>query len=392
MSKIIKRILLLFLFISFISIIRGEVSNANKLGHFIKSEYSYTDEKGVKQVLDIEIIDDSIRAKAWEEVNTGNVMTNSNNWIFVSFDQDINQGQTVVFGKVLTLDMKYHYAFMECDGKGSIRVTHFDDNKMVSNTRTYKFISFDLISKEDKSDSEIVNNFLNLDYDIVLDKIIEDKDYETNLMTQYNLINEHYGDPNAPYLDGIFDEIKALMYEDVSLESWYYEAIDTLSMMEIVNGREIGKFYPDDNITRAEFVTILSRVSGENISEYYDANIFDDISNNTIWYKANANWAYINGIAVGYNGRFDGDRNITREEMSKMVTNYIKSYNVNIRESDYQKYFHDENEIAPWAYDSVMFLANHEILNGMGDGRFAPKENTSRAQAAQIIYNFIRFN
>ena len=153
-----------------------------------------------------------------------------------------------------------------------------------------------------------------------------------------------------------------------------------------------GKFYPDDNITRAEFVTILSRVSGEDISEYYDVNIFDDISNNTIWYKGNANWAYINGVAVGYNGRFDGDRNITREEMSKMVMNYIKSYDVDISKSNYQKYFHDENEIASWAHESVMFLADHEILNGMGDGRFAPKENTSRAQAAQIIYNFIRFH
>ena len=40
-----------------------------------------------------------------------------------------------------------------------------------------------------------------------------------------------------------------------------------------------------------------------------------------------------------------------------------------------------------WAFDVVRLVAQHKIMNGLGDGRFAPTALITRAQMAQILYN-----
>ena len=46
-------------------------------------------------------------------------------------------------------------------------------------------------------------------------------------------------------------------------------------------------------------------------------------------------------------------------------------------------------EIAEYAKDAVETLYASGLLNGVGDGRFAPRDNMTRAQAAVIIANFL---
>ena len=48
--------------------------------------------------------------------------------------------------------------------------------------------------------------------------------------------------------------------------------------------------------------------------------------------------------------------------------------------------FTDADQISEYAQDAVYTLANAGIINGMGDGTFAPKANATRAQASVIIY------
>ena len=51
--------------------------------------------------------------------------------------------------------------------------------------------------------------------------------------------------------------------------------------------------------------------------------------------------------------------------------------------------FTDFEEVSDYAKEAVSMLAGEGIINGMGDGSFAPKKETTRAQAAKLMYAVI---
>ena len=51
--------------------------------------------------------------------------------------------------------------------------------------------------------------------------------------------------------------------------------------------------------------------------------------------------------------------------------------------------FGDADSISTYAKDAVGALSGAGIINGMGDGNFAPGAFATRAQAAKIIYNVL---
>ena len=51
--------------------------------------------------------------------------------------------------------------------------------------------------------------------------------------------------------------------------------------------------------------------------------------------------------------------------------------------------FSDDADISSWATDSVYFMANAEIIKGMGDGSFGAKGNASREQALLISHRSV---
>lgn len=88
------------------------------------------------------------------------------------------------------------------------------------------------------------------------------------------------------------------------------------------------------------------------------------------------------GWISGYSdGTYKPNRPISRAQAAKIVSNFLglKPTNEKISFSDV-----DQNH---WAFDVVNLVAQHKIMNGLGDGRFAPTANITRAQMAQILYN-----
>ena len=51
-------------------------------------------------------------------------------------------------------------------------------------------------------------------------------------------------------------------YSDVPAGLWYSTSVATLSSMGVITGYPDGTFRPTANITRAEFATLLRRLSG----------------------------------------------------------------------------------------------------------------------------------
>lgn len=60
-------------------------------------------------------------------------------------------------------------------------------------------------------------------------------------------------------LAGLQASVSAREFSDVPITASYYTAVDKLSNIGVIQGREDGNFAPDAQTTRAEFCAFLSR-------------------------------------------------------------------------------------------------------------------------------------
>ena len=109
-------------------------------------------------------------------------------------------------------------------------------------------------------------------------------------------------------------------YTDVATDSWYNNAVSTLSNMGIINGYEDGTFQPNASITRAEFTAIATRFF-DYTAEYDGA--FNDVASGS-WYADYVQAAVDMGLVDGYpDGGFHPNSYITRAEAVTIVNRVL---------------------------------------------------------------------
>ncbi len=172
-----------------------------------------------------------------------------------------------------------------------------------------------------------------------------------------------------------------MAFSDVPLEHWAYEAVGYLSDNLVISGYLDGTFKPNKNITRAEFAKII--VSAMNTVDFEAKAEFNDVSDED-WFAPYVASAYKNGYITGYpDGSFRPNDNISRADICAVIYRCIKNTAL---ENSSNTVFADDSSIPNYAREGVYALAGSGIVNGMGDNRFAPLENATRAQASKIIY------
>lgn len=178
------------------------------------------------------------------------------------------------------------------------------------------------------------------------------------------------------------EPVESKKFNDVAETHWAKTYIYDLAERGILNGRG-DSFAPEDKITRAEFVAILSRICTE--EESYGEMSFADVKKEA-WYAQNVAWAVKSGIANGINEKeFAPNANITREDMAVMLMRYITLKKISIKKINSETEFSDIAEISVYAKDAVMAMQKAGIISGMGDSSFVPKSFATRAQAAKMI-------
>ena len=171
-------------------------------------------------------------------------------------------------------------------------------------------------------------------------------------------------------------------FSDVS--GWYTPYVNYLAAREIINGTGGNTFSPDNSITRAQFATILANLSGADLSGYKTSS-FTDVHTSD-WYFAAVQWAYEAGIVTGYEGRFDPDAFITRQDISVMLARYAdKCAHCTLSDTSNAEDFTDSADISSYAINAVTSMQRAGIINGMSDGSFSPMDNATRAQAAKMV-------
>lgn len=178
-------------------------------------------------------------------------------------------------------------------------------------------------------------------------------------------------------------------FSDLNLDAWYHEAADYVLSKGYFNGTSKSFFEPDSDMTRAMFVTVLSRMEGIDAADYTDSS-FDDVETGC-WYSAAVRWASEKGIVLGISeNEFDPEGKVTREQMATIMYRYAKYKGIDVSDVNSTKYnsFSDTGDVSDWAVEALTWAADRGIINGMGNGTIAPQNPSTRVQVAQIIKNY----
>lgn len=168
---------------------------------------------------------------------------------------------------------------------------------------------------------------------------------------------------------------------------WSEVNINFLAARNIINGKAQGKFMPNDNITRAEFITILANKAGVDLKNTSASAIssFQDVKA-TDWFAGAVAWASSNNIAAGADGKFRPNDRITRQEMAVILDRYITNIDkVTMKATGTAVTFSDSVKIAAYAKSSVEKMQKMGIINGKTAATFAPVDFATRAETAKMI-------
>ena len=148
------------------------------------------------------------------------------------------------------------------------------------------------------------------------------------------------------------------------------------------------EFKPNKNATRYNVVKALGRFKKIDVEKYKGKSLKDVDANSEE--SAYINWAIENGIIAGYeDNTFGGDREITREEIARILNLFAEKFDIKVKNLEAPK-FKDQNKISDWASKDVKEATEKGLLVGRDDGTFGPKDNLTRAEVAQMIVNMIK--
>lgn len=152
-----------------------------------------------------------------------------------------------------------------------------------------------------------------------------------------------------------------------------------MAALNIISGYEDNSFRPDKFVTRAEFVSMISKALKLNTQSSHIA--FEDVSGSDWFYNAVAASAS-EGYVSGYNGYFNPANNITRQDVCVIINNIIMKEGGS--PSSRELTYNDGDLISDYAREAVKNTSNKGIVNGY-EGYFRPLDNMTRGEAAAVI-------
>ncbi len=169
-------------------------------------------------------------------------------------------------------------------------------------------------------------------------------------------------------------------FDDIS-SSFARQNIIDLAKEGIIDGTGDRKFEPKKNVTRAEFITMTSRLLK---LQPVDSDIvtFSDVPRSA-WYYGWVQAGIHLGIVEGKGmNQFQPDTRITRQEAAVLIVRALKeerdsSANV---ELPYQ----DRMKVADWAVSSVQVALKLGLMRG-DQGSFRPNDYVTREETAAIL-------
>lgn len=173
-------------------------------------------------------------------------------------------------------------------------------------------------------------------------------------------------------------------FEDIHSYGWAKKEIEVMASKGVINGTAENTFTPQAEITRADFTTLLVRALG--LTADIDAG-FADVNKSDYYYDAVAVAKKLGIVKGQSDNAFNPNEKISRQDMMVMTARALRSVNkMNTSSSSGNlNRFLDKASVAPYAAEDIEALINEGLIQGGGQ-RLDPLSNTTRAEAAVLIY------
>ena len=182
------------------------------------------------------------------------------------------------------------------------------------------------------------------------------------------------------------------IFPDTQSGAWYNDSVTYVVGAGIMSGYSNGKFGTSDSIQRQDFLVMLARYEGVDLSKYNYKSKFSDVARGS-YYEAAVNWGAEMGIVTGYdNGKFGVGDKVTREQLVTFLYRYAKYKGIDttctMAEKNYVKNtYSDYKNVSLFAQDAIVWAVTYGVIGGKTPTTIVPQGNAQRCEVAKIMYN-----
>lgn len=178
-------------------------------------------------------------------------------------------------------------------------------------------------------------------------------------------------------------------------DSWFVKEVEAVYKAGILKGKTADTFAPYDQMVRAEYATVLFRLTTDDTYEsaQFD-NTFLDVPNGD-WYTEPVLYCNAYGLMKGYgDGSTFGPLDvISREQAVTVLYRLAKNLNLNINYNENAlDQFDDKALVNGYAQDAMKWAISNQIITGKYNGtKIDPASGITRAEIAIILVRFSRY-
>ncbi|HZJ76971.1 MAG TPA: S-layer homology domain-containing protein [Oscillospiraceae bacterium] len=179
-----------------------------------------------------------------------------------------------------------------------------------------------------------------------------------------------------------FSFVFANSFSDIE-RHWAKNEIEAWVEKGLIEGYSDRTFRPDNNITRAEFITLINRAfgyTGEGIADFTDISSED-------WFYGEIAKAKAAGYISGYpDGTIKPNNFISRQEVASVVVRILAlEEDIKVAEK-----FVDYSKISDWSKGYIGAVLAADIMEGYPDGTFRAEDFIKRAEAVVTLERIIK--
>ena len=171
-------------------------------------------------------------------------------------------------------------------------------------------------------------------------------------------------------------------FTDVPEEQWFANPVLWAVEKGITLGTSAEAFSPNNPCTRAQIVTFLWRANGSPEPES-DENPFTDVAATDYFYKA-VLWAVENRITMGMSATTFGPNAVCTR--GQVATFLWRSAGEPEPENETQENPFTDVEETSYFYKPILWAVENGVTLGVGNGKFAPNTDCTRAQIVTFLY------
>lgn len=175
-------------------------------------------------------------------------------------------------------------------------------------------------------------------------------------------------------------------FSDVATTHWAFSYIAEMSNRGVLSGYPDGKFYPNSQVTRAEFAKIMTSAAGLILANPTE-QIFEDVKT-TDWHAPYVHTAkdFLGSYILSGKSYYYPNSPALREDIAVALVK-LKGYSTAGNDtSAVAKMFKDSSSISENAKVYVATAVDNGLISGYEDGTFRGQNSITRAEAATLLW------